>query len=508
MYFFLYNTYFFFQWSEIGSLLNFISQQIATHNLPGDTTLVTKVVNYLKLEHIHNESPREHFEREQAWLELLENDCLSHISIAEQLKMAETAKCYKVVEHLMEKRKSYDDILKCYLHDTSRHLEIWSYIQKYATQPARKIYQQLYHNFVELLNINSEEMTKIIVDYYPANVHQLIRLLDTDEMQLYIFLTELQKLNASLTTNDYETYLNLLCKYNAEQVDTFLRSNENYRLENALETVRNYQLYLSCIFLYEKQGDYQSAFNMSLDLLKEAPESIAECRALEVNALCSRASNVLAKTEREQLWFTFLRQILSRPDLSQICRNILHSASAHVNLSKLVQLVMTSGTINGNFGDIKHLLLGMLSNSQYEILSLQTTAKILDKDLHDLLAKEKRATTQGLCVQLMKCVVCHMRLQHNQYGIVVFGVCGHAGHKQCMENTSNECSSSNSELTIKCPLCFNSIIKCEHMEFSEPRTKLFVTNNANDNNDDTSYSNKLQLEAPPRIGISTLYSIT
>lgn len=489
-----------FQWSEIGCLLNFISQQISSRSLPEDKHLLVRVVNHLKLEYIQNESPREHSEREQAWLELLDNNCLSHISNADHLKMAENAKCYRVVEYLWEKRKSYDDILKCYLLDASRHVEMWSYIHRTAMMPIRNVYQQIHQNFVELLSINSEELTKIIVEYFLTNVHQLIRVLDSNEKALYAFLTDLQKQHVTLDTNDCETFLNLLCKYNAEQVDTYLRSNENYRLENALETVRNFQLYPSCIYLYEKQGDYQSAFNMSLDLLKEAPESMAECRALEVNLLCSRASNVLCEPEREQMWFSFLNMILPRPDLTQICRNILHSASAHVNLSKLVQLVMNSGTTTGNFGDIKHLLMSMLSNSRYEILLLQTTAKVLGKDLHNSLAKEKRRTGKGVYVKSVKCVACSGRLC-NQHDIVVFGLCGHSVHEKCIETVADQPLTTDAgELLMKCPLCGSTVSKHKDIRFAEP-----VNSYLADRKDDNMLSSgRLQLEAPPRMGIASL----
>ncbi|GBP06832.1 Vacuolar protein sorting-associated protein 8 homolog [Eumeta japonica] len=68
------------QWSEIGCLLNFIAQQISQSCLPADTQLLEKVLNYLSKESIENESARLHSERENAWHELLVNNCLDAIT--------------------------------------------------------------------------------------------------------------------------------------------------------------------------------------------------------------------------------------------------------------------------------------------------------------------------------------------------------------------------------------------------------------------------------------------
>lgn len=446
------------------------------------------------MEHIENETVRQHSEREQAWLELLESDCLLHITIGEQLKMAQAAKCYRVVEFLLEKCKQYENILNCYLQDTHRHMEIWQYIRKYADNAGRKIYQQIYDNFNKMLNINAEELTKLVIDHFSDKIIQLINLLDNNETSLFLFMNNLHKQHYSMDSDNSELYIKLLCQYAAEHVETYLRSTDNYRVDIALDIVRKFELYSSCIYLYEKQGYFRDAFNMALDLVKEAPESTAECRALEVSALCSRASQVLAESDREQLWFEFIKIILPRPDLTQITRNILHAASGHVDLTKLVQLILSSGVSTGNFGDIKHLLVGMLSNSKYETLLLETTTKVLGTDLHNLLVKEKRLATQGLAIKLIKCVVCRRQL-YNQIDVVVFAMCGHAVHENC--RTKDE---TNGELNLQCPRCGLAVSRADNVILSKPQNQ-FISKPEPSNSSSSSSSSVLQLDAPPRIGI-------
>ena len=186
------------------------------------------------------------------------------------------------------------------------------------------------------------------------------------------------------------------------------------------------------IYLYGKQGDYQSAHGIAVEALRDAQESTAKISALQISGLCTRASSLLSEAEHEGLWFSLLKIVLSRTDLTQITKNILTATSEFVDLAKLVQLVVTSETKTGNFGDIKHVLIGMLSNSAYESVLLETTLRILGKDLHSVLARERCFARKGLCVKSVKCTICRLKLHSAAKNlIVVFGDCGHALHKEC-----------------------------------------------------------------------------
>lgn len=477
----------YFQWTEIGCLLNFVAHEIATNNLPDDSMLLQKVLAYVKMETIENESARQHSDREQAWLALLEADRINTLSLSEHLSIARQSKCYRVVEHLLEKQKSFDQILDCYLLDSHRHNEIWSYLHCNANRAERKIFQQCYDRFDQLLEINTEKITQFMIEFFPRNVSQLIRLLEKDEKHLYAFISILLKHGISISSTDCEMYLDLLCRYDdANKVDGFLRTNENYRLETAIEILKKYNLNDCLIYLHERQGDIDAAFNLSLKLLQTTPEGMAENRALELCALCSRSLDVLSNGDRERLWFTLIKTVLSRTDLNAITKSVLHAASGHVDLTNLVQLVLSSSSETGNLGDIKHLLVGMLANSKYEILLQQTTARILGHDLHRMLAKEKRTAMRGLSIKSIKCILCRSKL-YNQHESLIFGMCGHAAHHTCVQDMYND-----PEKKIHCPRCDNEINEIKPLALAKPND-CFYENNAND-----SCSLTLQLEAPPR----------
>lgn len=194
------------------------------------------------MELIENESARQRSDREQAWLALLEADCINTINLSEHLRIAQQSKCYRVVEHLLGKQKSFDKILDCYLLDPNRNTEVWNYLQCHANRPERKIFQQCHDHFDKLIEIDDVKTTHFVIDHFPKNIEQFIKRLETDEHKLFIFLKNLLKSGISINTTDCESYLNLLCKNDPSCVGTFLRSNDNYRLEKAIDIVTKYDL--------------------------------------------------------------------------------------------------------------------------------------------------------------------------------------------------------------------------------------------------------------------------
>ncbi|XP_005184957.2 vacuolar protein sorting-associated protein 8 homolog [Musca domestica] len=422
-------------WSEIGCLLNFIAQQISESCLPCDTQLLEKVLNYLSMESIENESSRLHSERENAWYELLVNNCLNAISNdEEQLQLAKKAHCYYVQEYLLEKLQRYDEILSCYISNPLRHETMFVYMERYARETNRKIYQQLKQHLRKLLEIDGKETTRIVDLYFRDMLEELLQLLEDDERFLFIFLKQLQQRNDDLTAEQSEKLIKFLCKYEPMEVEEFLKACNCYRIDAALDLVMNYKLLPAAVFLAEKQSDYKLAFHLALEILKNAsPEQMEEC-AKSVSALCSRSSlsskSQLTEKERESLWFELLKYILPLENLKNITKSMLHEASQHVDLTNLVQLVMNTHNVSGNFGDIKELLLSMLNQSKAETNAMEIAMRILEKEVAEKFHQRKKQASRGLLITMMQCVVCKQRL-YNQAAIIIVGSCGHAMHGQC-----------------------------------------------------------------------------
>lgn len=273
-------------WSQIGCLLNFIAQQIASRQLPENELLLERVITYLTRQSdeiaIGRMTRREHSEQEQTWLELLRSNCLSHIPNEDLLEISRHGRCYRVTEYILEQLGRYEEIFDCYLLDEFRHAELFSYISQYSEDERRQVLPLFVKNFKTILDISCEQTTRVATEQFMRHLNQFLQLLHDCPEKLFQFLRQLTKQGVQLETRDCEKYLELLCQYQPEEVIEFLKSNDSYRLDFAVKTIKGHGMNTALIYLYEKQGDYQSAYAVAVEALKDAPESTAEMCALQV----------------------------------------------------------------------------------------------------------------------------------------------------------------------------------------------------------------------------------
>lgn len=487
-------------------MCNFISQQITTGSLPDSSSFLMKITNFITSDTHFAVSSRQHAEKEQTFLNLMEANALSvRFSFDELLEIAHRTKCYVVAQFILEKLKRYDKIIECFVLSNNSH-ELFRYIMENKNTDERKIYQQIYEHFQSILEIDCEKITKIIVEYYPICIPQFLKIIASIPRLHYNFLKSLVANNSELETSDYNTFLTLQCQYNPENVLEFLQNSiHTYDVHHAISVVEEKNLTSAMIFLYEKNSDYQKAFTLAMDLLRDAPESLAENHALKVSYLCMRASHVLNPVDRESYWFELIEVILARNYLSSIVKQVLHLASSSVDLMKLVKVIMrdNDNESNKSFGDIKHILIGMLSNFEYESLLLSTSQNILNRDLHKSLLKAKQSAEVGIFCKSLKCILCKRRLsdavkaasEAKENGgndqIIVFSICGHSMHNSCYQE-SLTISVSKPEGDISCNKCGIKILEKDSVYLSKTNWNLIAEDEV---------TVDLKLKAPTRAGL-------
>lgn len=491
-------------WSQIGSLMGFIASQLAGRMLPPDPVLIDRVYSYAT-RRVDNdttnnseetETVREHLERENAWLDLLTGDYLDEVPMHELVRQAKLAGCYRVLEWLYEKSRSFDEILDCYLLDKTRHHELYAYMQRFADEPEREVFPQIATNLIMLLEVNAAELANVICEFYADRIPNLIGVLDKRSVELFRFMETLTGLGVVYAPDDCELFVELLCLFGGSEtrVEKFLQNPVNrYRLDVVLELTERYGMHQASVFLYEKRGDFQTAFKKSLDLLKEGESGTGEAQtqSLKVAGLCVRASESVTEAERVQMWTMLLDVVLSRNDLAPIKRSVLHLASAHMDLTKLVQMVLTSATASGSghFGDIRHLLMSMLASSRYESMLLETTARVLGTDLHHKFMRERNGAKHGLAIRTVSCAECGHKLRGAEDQVVVFGTCGHAVHEKCCSERVPLVDGER-----KCPRCQKKMRCTSPVRISQPKFnpfEEFVKRRSDDEG--------LQLSAQPRV---------
>src|SRR5690349_6743083 len=152
-----------------------MSQQITTKTLPDSSTFLTKITKFITSDTDFPASSRQHSEKEQTFMNLMEANALNDfLTFDELLVIARRTKCFVVAQFILEKLKRYDKILECFVLSNNSY-ELFRYIMENKSNDERKIYQQITENFQSILEIDCEKITKIIIEYYPICIPQFLK---------------------------------------------------------------------------------------------------------------------------------------------------------------------------------------------------------------------------------------------------------------------------------------------------------------------------------------------
>ncbi|KAG5874977.1 hypothetical protein JTB14_026378 [Gonioctena quinquepunctata] len=415
-----------FSESQIINLACFVLRLVISNKLDIDQQMLNVIIK--SLTQVGNSlSLRDHTEREQAWLDLLNANKLSHLKVSHLLDLALNSKCYKVAEHLYELQGDYSNILNCYLKDPERGPEIFNYILNYINVGERCIQQQFLVNFKELVTISSEKVGEVVTEYFPDLIEELCVMLEDSFDLQYEFLRQIIIHDIKLPSRIAEKHLEQLCIKNKNEVCAYLQLS-SCRNEEALTITRKYEAHEATALLLERDGEWLEA----LDLLLQ--HSMVE----QGVSLCVRGAEHLDPEGAQKLWLTLLQNERNTSGIS--LRQLLHAAAPHVPPTELIELVS-----NASFGDIKGLLEGILSDYTHDIQMLSTTFKLLGKDLHyglvKCLSKNRRGTsvTDLTCSLCLKSLLFRKELDTNQSTSI--WSCGHCYHSSCIKaaETNNTC---------------------------------------------------------------------
>lgn len=326
--------------------------------------MLDMVIKYLIHMPRNSLSLRDHNEREQAWLDLINSNKLSNFTTNDLLKMALDSKCYRVAEYLYEHLHDYSNILSCYMNDTLRKSEVFNYILNFINVDERCIQQQFLVNFKELVAISSKKCSEIVIEFFPNLIEQFSDILNDDFDLQYYFLSDIVNSDIKLPPPIAERYLEQLCIKNKSAVHSYVQLTF-CRKEKALNITKKYEVHDATALLLEHSGEWVEALELLLkyDMHEEG-----------IN-LCIRGAEHLDPEAAQKLWLTLLQY--KRTTEGVTLRQLLHAAAPHVHPMQLLELVS-----NAHFGDIKGLLQGILTDYTHDVQMLSTTLKLLSKDLH------------------------------------------------------------------------------------------------------------------------------
>jgi hypothetical protein len=203
--------------------------------------------------------------------------------------------------------------------------------------------------------------------------------------------------------------------------------------------------------------------------------------ALDCVHFCQRTAGKLKdKNEREQLWLKFLEEILkisSSKSFDQdqsggfrrIYGEILNSMIGYVTLPAILERIMRtdavditrrtrkiSDTNNRSTFEIRQLIQSMLENCSFELRVLETTRRLLERDLNDDIQQMCTMMNRSVPIRLNQCTYCrkllHQPEQENDIKgpknkFIIFA-CRHVFHLRCLTQIRTEQSNNNF-----CPQC-------------------------------------------------------
>lgn len=465
--------------SQVGGLFTFLARQLAK---PDNTLFVNRKLFDQVLEFLCcPDDDSRHTERQQVLLELLQVGGVVQFDEERLLALAEKAKFYQICEFLYEKKHLYDKIIDCYLRDPLRKGEIFSYIHNllsmpgYSPEEKQSVRDKVLQHIQELVTLDPSKSADLVVFHFTEEVQQIISEFEDDQLffQFLSCLLEPREAfpgSALLLEHDlHELLLDLLSRFAPQQLLSFLKTSQHYRLEEAIQITQKYHHNEATAYLLEKKGDVQGAFAVLLETLNEKLSVLtAESeRGVDeqgdgqltlsgvknslddITALCHQSSQNLNQQQREVLWFPLLETMMASQKLvkghnakhtfevlKELTMKVLNCMSSFISLPAIIQRILQDPVYGkGKLAEIQGLILGMLDTFNYEQTLLETTTSLLNHDLHWSLAHLRAAVTRGLHPRQDHCNIClqqYKRRQDSAEEIIVFS-CGHLYHFQCLQ---------------------------------------------------------------------------
>ncbi|XP_034145557.1 vacuolar protein sorting-associated protein 8 homolog isoform X3 [Esox lucius] len=468
--------------SQVGCLFTFLARQLAK---PDNTLFVNRKLFDQVLEFLCcPDDDSRHTERQQVLLELLQAGGVVQFDEGRLLRLAEKAEFYQICEFLYEQKHQYDKIIDCYLRDPLRKGEVFNYIHNllsipgYSSEEKQCVWNKALQHIQELVTLDPAKSADLVVVHFPEEVGPIITQLQDDHL-VFQFLRCLLDLREGphpqallkLSPDLNELHISLMCRFAPRQLTDFLKSSQEYRLEEAIQITKQNQLHEATAYLLEKKGDAHGAFQVLLKTLKvklcaltegggaqqrsgEECEGGAVLRRVEeglrdIIALCHRSSQSLNPQQREVLWFPLLeammspQKLLKGPDarptseaLKELTMNVLNRMSSFIPLPAIIQRILQDPVYGkGKLAEIQGLILGMLETFNYEQTLLETTTSLLNHDLHWSLSHLRAVVSKGLHPRQDQCNIClqqYKRRHDSPEQIIVFS-CGHLYHCHCLQ---------------------------------------------------------------------------
>ena len=427
-----------------------------------------------------------HSEKQQAVLDLMDSGAFPKDFYQNSILVwALECRFYQVCEKIYLSRRQYTEVLQCYWNEPSRTHLVFRLIHQalsgtdLSLSEKDEVSSETMRRIILLVHISPRDTAELVSLYLFNKIDSIVKLqLKEDSRLQFEFLHEIIQLtqiessakfdSLQLSFELQELYIELLAKYQPDNVLSHLRRTEQFRFEVVLKICKKFGLKESSAFLYERNNKFEDAFlillnNLVEELGNKASEKILHQKLSLVMGLLERSSRHLKETPKENCWFQLLDAIAeSNYDLNQshqqeLVRTLLKSMNAHVSMHALFQKITNESFSScGLIVDFRNMMLNMLDGCSYQITTLNTVNSIILKDLDESFKHLRRSSSRAINPKSMRCELCKKSLRITTTGavepddIVVFN-CSHVYHMECEKLWLLKMGGEYHLLT--CPIC-------------------------------------------------------
>ncbi|KAI8904833.1 Golgi CORVET complex core vacuolar protein 8-domain-containing protein [Gorgonomyces haynaldii] len=369
-------------------------------------------------------------EREQALLLLLETG--TPIGI-EQDKFREM-KLWRVYERLVLLQERYDLAIESYLLDPKRQSQLFESLFEWLNsidyEKQQLVKTTVERNLALIVSIDGTKTSDLYHRFWPQDHMRVLEKMEDQRLQLK-YLTGL--LQEDCPQDLYDLYLQLLCKFQPQDVKPWLLKQEQrqsipYNVQKTIQLCQEHDILDALIWLMERTGDYEGALDRLLE--RTTPENAHQMLDLCLETLKPHVQ------DSEPLWIKLLHRLCFRPELGLTDR-LIPILSDHISIYKILEHLIDMKQ-HERLEDNSQMIQGLYNTLRKQIETLEMGVQVQQDAWFVDLERKIRKQTRAYSPRYGQCQLCkrllHVRAMNEDEKsekLVVFS-CRHCYHMQCL----------------------------------------------------------------------------
>eukprot|EP00094_Tigriopus_californicus_P000945 TCALIF_00915-PA protein Name:"Similar to VPS41 Vacuolar protein sorting-associated protein 41 homolog (Homo sapiens)" AED:0.03 eAED:0.03 QI:173/0.5/0.66/1/1/1/3/0/890 len=304
----------------------------------------------------------------------------------------------------------YNEALDHYLR--LGHEDAFQLIREY------ELFDNVSSRVAELMTLNDPLTLKLLfehMDRLPTD--RIVANLAGHESHLFKYLDMVHAKAPEEAKKYHGTLVSLYADYSPKKLLPFLRSSDSYPINEALEICETRGLIPERIFILARMGNTRQALQLITRELADIHKAVAFCK----------------EHDDVDLWKDLIEFSLDKPYFVNV---LLHNIGTHVDPRILIQRIEHGREIPG----LRNSLVQIMHDYRLQVSLQEGCQRILVADCFNLLQKQVRVQTRGLCLtEATKCAGCSQSLvgltQAQSQDVIAFH-CHHSFHFQCLGDIS------------------------------------------------------------------------